>query len=143
MVWNGSCESCAENNIRSTPVAAEEAIEKLTPEGEGVAPNGWGDPASTGNGADPGSCEEAWLAIVFPPCGYSSCLNFRDRADRGLLVGDRNLSQRNLWRLDAEILAMIGADLRQFVAVSAIQILAGLEAQSRRLIVRHAIAHGS
>src|SRR6516225_2856862 len=70
MVWNGSCESCAENNIRSTPVELEEAIEKLTPEGEGVAPNGWGDPASTGNGAAPGSLAETGSSIVFSPCGY-------------------------------------------------------------------------
>src|SRR5579864_3131704 len=69
MVWNGSSESCVENRSSSTPVALEEASEKFTPAGEGVAPNGWGDPASTRNLTSLSGSIESVATIVFSPCG--------------------------------------------------------------------------
>jgi len=51
------------------PVAFEEASEKFTPDGEGVAPNGWADPASTENGPCLISPVESELTIVFSPMG--------------------------------------------------------------------------
>jgi hypothetical protein len=52
-------------------VAFEEKIEKFTPPGEGVAPNGWGVPDSTGNGTGSTDLTEIGLAIVSSAMGPS------------------------------------------------------------------------